>query len=359
MRYAGTSAPGRATIQITNYYYAASEQAAGGRGSVAGAGAHDDLPCPYRGQFHFGPDDAALFFGRDAVVERLHQAIQTRAFLPLLGASGSGKSSVVLAGPVPLYAPRLNATERMAQVRQNFPTDRVLLIVDHFEELYTPGADDPLRRVFLDALLAGFPGDRRDARTTAAHQARLVLTMRADERGGNAGGDREARREGQTITHGAYTAIGGVEGALARHADASYAALSLAQKEEARRVFLQLVRPGEGTEDTRRVAFGGPDAGLGPARAGPAPARRGPGRHRQAHGGQAAPPMLCSRAWLPQGSAVTASFRQPLPPASSGQRSADRRMGAQSGTQSPSGPPGRGVVGGVQRRWEPDRERRG
>jgi hypothetical protein len=63
-----------------------------------------------------------------------------------------------------------------------------------------------------------------------------------------------ARREGQTITHGAYSAIGGVEGALARHADDSYAKLNPAQQEEARRVFLQLVRPGEGTEDTRRVA---------------------------------------------------------------------------------------------------------
>jgi hypothetical protein len=41
------------------------------------------------------------FFGRESFVERLFQATQTRNFIPLLGASGSGKSSVVLAGLVP------------------------------------------------------------------------------------------------------------------------------------------------------------------------------------------------------------------------------------------------------------------
>ena len=367
-RYAATSATGNATIQITNYYYRegpeSATQPAAGTADAAGA----DLSRPYRGLFHFGPDDAALFFGRDAVAEDLYQAIQVRTILPLLGASGSGKSSVVLAGLlprlqrdghwrfshfrpgadpfqslalalVPLYAPQLNATERMAQarqlatflrtgavplpdvlaqVRQNFASDRVLLIADQFEELYTLAADDALRRQFLDTLLAGFPGHRSEARASAAHQARLVLTMRADFLG-NALSDRPfadllqqgdfklgpmnaeelreviekpaaargvsfesglveriledveaepgvlpllefaltelwARQEGQTITHGAYSAIGGVEGALARHADDSFAKLNLAQQEEARRVFLQLVRPGEGTEDTRRVA---------------------------------------------------------------------------------------------------------
>lgn len=122
-------------------------------------------------------------------MECLRQAIQTRVVLPLLGASGSGKSSVVLAGLVPrlqreghwrfthfrpgadpfhalalslvpLYAPELNPTDRMAQarqlagflrsgevpladvlaqVRQNAPGERVLVIADQFEELYTQG----------------------------------------------------------------------------------------------------------------------------------------------------------------------------------------------------------------------------
>lgn len=365
---AATSGTGNASIHITNYYYREGPEPAAIPAASPAAELEDDLACPYRSLFHFGPDDAELFFGRDAVVESLHRAIGSRAFLPLLGASGSGKSSVVLAGLVPrlqrdghwrfthfrpgadpfhalalalvpLYEPQLNATERMAQarqlasflrsgavplpdvlaqVRQNFAANRVLLIADQFEELYTLTAHDAARRQFLDTLLDGFPGDGNDAKATSSHQARLVLTMRADflgnalsyrpfadllqqgdfKLGPMSGAElREviekpaaacgvafesglvervledveaepgvlpllefaltelwARREGHTITHGAYTAIGGVDGALARHADDSYAALSEEQKEEARRVFLQLVRPGEGTEDTRRVA---------------------------------------------------------------------------------------------------------
>ncbi|MFM7238200.1 MAG: WD40 repeat domain-containing protein, partial [Cyanobium sp.] len=359
---AATSATGNATIHISNYYYREQPQT----DSTPAAQPNAELPCPYRGLFHFGPNDAELFFGRDAVVESLLQAIQTRAFLPLLGASGSGKTSVVLAGLVPrlqreghwrfshfrpgadpfhalalalvpLYAPELNATDRMAQarqladflrsgavpladvltqVRQNDPGERVLVIADQFEELYTQGTDDSVQRAFLDALLAGFSEAANQTRGLAGDCARLVLTMRADFLGNalsyrpfadllqqgdfklgpmNAAELREVmekpargvafesglverileevkaepgtlpllefaltelwdRREDQTLTHGAYTAIGGVEGALARHADASYAALTPAEQQVARRVFLQLVRPGEGTEDTRRRA---------------------------------------------------------------------------------------------------------
>ncbi len=56
------------------------------------------------------------------------------------------------------------------------------------------------------------------------------------------------------MTHATYDEIGRVEGALARHADEIYDKLGEAEKELARRVFVQLVRPGEGTGDTRRLA---------------------------------------------------------------------------------------------------------
>jgi hypothetical protein len=45
-----------------------------------------------------------------------------------------------------------------------------------------------------------------------------------------------------------------VEGALARYADEVYDGLNQTEQEETRRVFIQMVRPGEGTEDTRRLA---------------------------------------------------------------------------------------------------------
>lgn len=56
------------------------------------------------------------------------------------------------------------------------------------------------------------------------------------------------------LTHSGYERIGQVEGALARYADRVYAELGDDDRERARQVFIQLVRPGEGTEDTRRIA---------------------------------------------------------------------------------------------------------
>src|SRR5450755_2889042 len=62
-------------------------------------------PCPYPGLAYFGPNDADLFFGRDANIARLAAAVGRQSFTALVGASGSGKSSVVLAG----LAPRLHS----------------------------------------------------------------------------------------------------------------------------------------------------------------------------------------------------------------------------------------------------------
>lgn len=63
----------------------------------------------------------------------------------------------------------------------------------------------------------------------------------------------EQQEEGR-LTHVAYDAVGGVMGALFRYAEEVYNGLDEAEQEQTRRVFVQLVRPGEGTEDTRRRA---------------------------------------------------------------------------------------------------------
>jgi WD40 repeat protein len=62
------------------------------------------------------------------------------------------------------------------------------------------------------------------------------------------------RRRGSMLTVEAYVASGGVEGALAKRANAIYESLTPPQQQVARRVLLRLVQPGEGTEDTRRRA---------------------------------------------------------------------------------------------------------
>jgi len=76
--------------------------------------------CPYRGLEAFGPDDAKFFFGRAnltgwlvSALRREVRAAQGVRFLGVFGPSGSGKSSVVLAGLVPrLMAGAIEGSER-------------------------------------------------------------------------------------------------------------------------------------------------------------------------------------------------------------------------------------------------------
>jgi hypothetical protein len=58
-------------------------------------------PSPYKGLSAFDLADRDLFFGRANVVQELVRAVATRALVPVVGASGVGKSSVVHAGLVP------------------------------------------------------------------------------------------------------------------------------------------------------------------------------------------------------------------------------------------------------------------
>ncbi|MEC4819811.1 MAG: hypothetical protein SAK29_42070 [Scytonema sp. PMC 1069.18] len=201
-----------------------------------------------------------------------------------------------------------------AQIHQNHPRDRVLLIADQFEEVYTLCTDQKIRRSFLDTLLASFPS----CPSQSHYKHIFVATMRADFLGNallyppfgdvlktdiklirsmnheeleqvivkpseklgvtfQAGlverilDDVESepgnlpllefaltqlwkRRKGKQLTHAAYEDIGEVKGALARHANEKYHNLTDDEKEKVRRIFIQLVRPGEGAEDTRRLA---------------------------------------------------------------------------------------------------------
>ncbi|MBP5977102.1 CHAT domain-containing protein, partial [Brasilonema sp. CT11] len=63
-----------------------------------------------------------------------------------------------------------------------------------------------------------------------------------------------SKQENRLLTHQAYTEIGGVKKALANHAEQIYRQLSPTEQNQAERIFVQLVCPGEGTEDTRRLA---------------------------------------------------------------------------------------------------------
>ena len=224
-KYAATSAKGNAVINVYNYTYGY-KNAESKLVDSDKAITDDNLPCPYRGLFSFSPDDAEFFFGRDVFIEQLYTSTETNNFIPVLGASGSGKSSVVLAGLVPkleqagnwkfthfrpgdepfhalakallpLYQPNLNGTEQLKQSRQlaeyfiegsvllkdvfaqiesSHPNYRVLLIADQFEELFTLCTDEKVRQSFLDLLLTCFKTTPQNLQQAPV----LVATMRAD-----------------------------------------------------------------------------------------------------------------------------------------------------------------------------------
>ena len=73
---------------------------------VAPSDPRDDI-CPYRGLEPFREEDAPFFFGRETFAARLHQRMTGHPFVVVVGASGSGKSSIVHAG----LAPALRAAE--------------------------------------------------------------------------------------------------------------------------------------------------------------------------------------------------------------------------------------------------------
>ena len=164
--------------------------------------------CPYQGLAAYGQEDAARFFGREratrALVARLDQALTTGGMVTLVGASGSGKSSLLQAGLIPALArgmlsaegsaswpvvllvpgtdslnalvdqiPRLSETLNEAvdisgvafaagvraacathAQRQAGPGARLVLVADQFEEVFTLCRDDARRSTFIRALHA-------------------------------------------------------------------------------------------------------------------------------------------------------------------------------------------------------------
>lgn len=178
---------------------------------------HEEPPAPgdppYKGLRYFDASDAALFFGREALVARSVERVRERPFLAIIGASGSGKSSLVLAGVVPALAsgpegerwhpralaPGRHPIESLAaavldtasvadvttfaaslsrdprQLRLHLTLERrrggrALLVVDQLEELFTECADEVERSAFVDAIVSAAEPDC----------ATVIVTLRAD-----------------------------------------------------------------------------------------------------------------------------------------------------------------------------------
>ncbi|GAA6617952.1 CHAT domain-containing protein [Scytonema sp. NUACC26] len=330
-------------------------------------GLSGELPdCPYQGLSAFQKEHADFFFGREKFIASLVETVNRNPLVPVVGASGSGKSSVVFAGlinrlqaagnvEIISFRPGKNPFDALAvalskycksvvrgqtevsgetasrlaelELEVNLRQDetvlhhfleniidslgyrRLVLVADQFEELYTL-ADREERHSFLKSLLlpvryarafslvltlrADFLGivldDRSMGKALQQYTPLLLTAMDAEELRDaiekpalkmkveleegltskliNDVGDRPGRlpmlefaltqlwskQENWYLTHKAYEEIGGLEKALAKHASFVLKNLSEEEKQQAQRVFIQLVRPGEGTEDTKCVA---------------------------------------------------------------------------------------------------------
>lgn len=314
-----------------------------------------ELTNPYKGLRAFEEGDSKDFFGRERLVHELvgrfaASGVSSRC-LVIVGPSGSGKSSVVRAGLIPALRagaipgsstwfsttmtpgpdpfPSLEAALRrvamnpphslLAQLRDGprgilrslrgclgSDEDRILLVVDQFEEVFTSAAD--VANDFLGAMSV--------AVEDPASPLRLVITLRADyyhrplehpdfapildraavnvtplsgdemeqaiaEPARRAGLDFEPglvsriaaeatgqpsplpllqytlselfdRREGTRLTLGAYEELGGLSGAVATRAEALYETAGPGQRAATRRVFGRMTNPGAEAADLRR-----------------------------------------------------------------------------------------------------------
>jgi hypothetical protein len=307
--------------------------------------------CPYRALESFREEHAALFFGREAFAATLLRRVSERPLVALVGASGSGKSSVIQAGLIPLLrrqrpperawdivvfrpgeAPfhrlaaglvplleaekdevdRLEAAKRLGDklcegairladavdrlLMKSHGTDRLLIVIDQFEELFTLTPPGP-RRQFLDAtigtldqapvtlvvaLRADFYGQVIAAdRALSDHIQLGIVNLAPMIRGelrdamvqpaARAGIQFEAglvdrildhcetqpgalpllefaltqlweHRVGQLITHSSYDAVGEIQGAISRRAESVFQTLDAVQQRAALGLITRLVR---------------------------------------------------------------------------------------------------------------------
>ena len=111
-----------------------------------------DVACPFRGLRPFGPEDARFFVGRGDLADLIVTSVESGSgLIPLIGASGSGKTSVLRAGVVPIMASRGWTVATMTPGTSPLTTleehtaplaghARPLLIIDQFEELFIRNA---------------------------------------------------------------------------------------------------------------------------------------------------------------------------------------------------------------------------
>jgi energy-coupling factor transporter ATP-binding protein EcfA2 len=163
---------------------------------------------PYKGLEKFEPTDKDKFFGREQLIATLSEDLEHNNLLLLLGASGSGKSSLIRAGIVPkfldkgfdnlTFAPdkdpfmslfgclmpkyrqekaeialKGEADTLIQVVNELKKESRWFIFIDQFEEVFTI-SQKAKREKFIESLVQLIKENQQD------NSIKIVLTMRAD-----------------------------------------------------------------------------------------------------------------------------------------------------------------------------------
>ncbi|MFD0000367.1 trypsin-like peptidase domain-containing protein [Nocardia sp. NPDC127526] len=259
------------------------------------------LPNPYRGLEPFGENDSHLFYGRAAEAERVLEALRDLSVVTIVGRSGIGKSSLVMAGVVPrLRADGVrieNLTADTGWVAPDLrPGEKALLVADQFEELVATDperarirlrdllerAEDPAVRVLLTLrwdVMEALSGDdlgqaldratislspmgreqlRRAIRGPATHAPGVdidddLVERLIDDTAGEPGGlpllesvltELWEQRDGGRLTVADYERVGRAAGSIARRAERVYGQFTdAADARAARRLLTELAAP--------------------------------------------------------------------------------------------------------------------
>ncbi|KAB7745695.1 hypothetical protein GA707_07275 [Nostocoides sp. F2B08] len=269
--------------------------------------------CPYPGLVAYDISDAGSFFGRESDIEACLAHLDEGSALAIVGASGSGKSSLARAGVaaalerdgrrVRVVTPGRHPMDILAEVPHRKGD---VLVVDQCEEVLAPEVDADERLAFLAAL------------TVVAGRGPLILTLRADrlgevsrysdfahlvERGLHLLGPMDAdalrraiegpaaqaglrlepglvdllvrevegapgalpllshvlrqtwtRREGSTLTVAGYAATGGIQEAVSQSAETVFRGMTTRQQDMLRDLMLRLVVPSDSGDPVRTRA---------------------------------------------------------------------------------------------------------
>lgn len=261
--------------------------------------------CPFKGLAAYDSDDAEFFFGRERVVAEVVARLAAAPFVAIVGASGSGKSSLLRAGLLPaLRSGALPGSEGWPQqlLRPGEPIDPTARVVgvDQLEEVFAGEVVG-----FLDALVAataharvvvcvradfyGRCAEHRGLAELVSRSQVLIGPMEPDEvrraieaPAARAGLEVEPPlvdalvvevegqpgalpllsttllelwrlRGGSVLRYETYRAAGGIDGAVARLAEQTYERFDDVEREAARRLLLRLADEGADAPVRRRV----------------------------------------------------------------------------------------------------------